>query len=320
MRRLTCELISKAAQMDACTDTLIRNMRIDERIMVLTADLVGSCRLNKIELEFPDRFINVGIAEQNMMGIAAGLAREGMLPFVFSFSVFTSLRAADQLRTDIFYNGLNVKVVGTHSGVSTGQAGSTHFSLEDVGVVRSMPKSKIIVPADAVSTGKAVEALLRLKEPAYLRLDRNSLPVLYEQMDEFQIGKGIVLQTGKRRAVISMGSMVAVAKAAAKIVFKSTGEKIAVIDMHTVKPIDKDLVRLYSTCCSQIYTLEEHNIYGGLGSAVAEIIAGEGQPCRLYRLGIQDDYPKGGPVEAVRARLGLEAKQIADIIIESGEG
>lgn len=307
--------ITSRSQMEAHADKILEMMKTNEKIVVLTADLVGSCKLGKIEKEFPDRFINVGIAEQNMVAMAAGLAHEGMIPFVHSFSVFTSLRSCEQVRTDLFYNELNVKVVGTHSGVSTGPAGSTHFSLEDIGVIRAMPKSTIVVPADSIAAEKAAESIAKVPYPVYIRLDRNPLTNIYDDTFEFQIGKGNVLSDGEEVVLFAAGITVSLCIEATRIIEEQTNISVAVIDMYTIKPIDKDLVERYISKCKYSFTVEEHNIYGGLGSAVAEVIAESGYSCKLMRMGIQDFYPMGGPIDYNREKLGLTANNIANTVM-----
>jgi transketolase len=299
------------SQVLAFNEELCSQMKKNDKLLVLTADLISSCKLSSIVESFPDRFINVGIAEQNMVGIAAGLAHEGYIPFVYSFSVFTSMRSCEQLRTDVFYNDMNVKIVGSHSGLSAGSGGPTHFSIEDIGIVRSMPNSSIISPADAVSARKAVHAVLKHETAVYIRLDRNPIPVIYSDEMTFILGKGIVLKEGSDCVIFATGVMVSIALAVADELYKTYNYKIAVIDIHTIKPIDERIIIEYSSKCIYTITLEEHNIQGGLGSAVAEIISSLGVGCKLKRIGINNYYPKGGPVAEIREKAGLTCNKIA---------
>ena len=196
------------SMMAAFAARLEQQAKTDPNIRVLTADLVGSCALKGMERDCPGQFINVGIAEQNMVGIAAGLAHEGMRPYTYTFAVFHSMRACEQVRTDVFYNGLNVKVIGTHCGISTGFAGSTHFALEDIGIIRSMPASVILVPADPVSAEKTADVAYGFDRGMYIRLDRNPLPVLYPPEAVFEIGKAKVLRDGKDVVLFAIGAAV----------------------------------------------------------------------------------------------------------------
>ncbi|HHV10103.1 MAG TPA: transketolase family protein [Clostridiales bacterium] len=304
------------SQLEASALMLEHLMETDDSIIVMTADLVGSCKLSKIEQRFPERFINVGIAEQNMMSIAAGLAHEGMKLFVHTFSVFATLRACEQMRTDLFYNGANVKVVGTHCGVSTGPAGSTHFSVEDIGVVRAMPKSTVISPSDAPSAAAFIQLLAKTTEPAFIRLDRNPLPDIYDEGYEAVIGKGHILAHGKNIAVIATGSTVTAALEAQKHLNEKGGPKISIVDMPTIKPLDKTLLKQLADDHNVFITVEEHNVYGGLGSAVGQAIAEMGLGVRLHCLGIPDCYPSGNPVEYNRSLLGIDSLGIEATVMK----
>ena len=304
------------SQLEASAAMLEFLMETDDNIVVMTADLAGSSKLKKIEDRFPDRFINVGIAEQNMISIAAGLAHEGLKPFVHTFSVFSSLRACEQIRTDVFYNRANVKIIGTHCGMSAGQAGSTHFSLEDIGVIRSMPESVMIAPADAVSAAKYIELLSSIQNPAYIRLDRNPVPDLYDENYEAVIGEGKVVAPGHDIAVIAIGEAVAEAVSAQKELLEAGGPAVTVVDMPTIKPIDKGLLSQLSENHSIFLTVEEHNIYGGLGSAVGQAAAELGLGIKLQCIGIPDCYPQGNPISYNRELFGLDCKSIRKAVMD----
>lgn len=260
-------------------------------IVALSADLAKSTKIGMFGEAYPDRFFNVGIAEQNMMGIAAGLAKAGMVAFVSSFSVFTSLRCADQLHSDVCYQNVNVKVIATHSGTSFGQGGSTHHAIEDLAVARSLVNLKVIVPADGIETANAVKAAYATPGPVYIRINRGFDNVFYDKEDYgFEIGKSVLVNDGTDITVIACGSCVFQAYEAAKILNADHGIKVRVINMHTIKPIDKEAIMKAVKETRRIITVEDHSVIGGLGSAVAEVIAEGGKACAFRRLGLQDKF------------------------------
>lgn len=299
------------SQMTAHTDALLEAMTKDKRILAMTADLVSSCKLEQVEKECPGQFFNVGIAEQNMLSVAAGLSLEGFRPVTHTFSVFSSLRACEQLRTDIFYNRLPVTVIGTHGGVSTGAAGSTHYALEDMAVVRSMPGSKLFCPSDDISTTWVLETVLSGSDPAYIRLDRNPLPRLHSGNTSFEIGTPVTLRGGDDIALFACGSMTERVMEAASIL-SGEGIESAVFDCISVKPLCGDAILKAVTGKRLVFTVEEHSLIGGLGSAISELLSCHAPAVPLIRIGIPDLFPKGGPVEAVRNRYGLNAGSIVE--------
>ncbi len=304
--------VNKDSQLTAWGKHLVKIMKDDERIVILSADLVTSCKLEPVLKAFPERIINTGIAEQNMVGLAAGLASEGFKPFIFSFSTFLSMRSCEQIRTDIFYNNLDVKIVGTHAGLSTGQAGPTHFSLEDIGIVRAMPLSRLVVPSDVPSSIHALDCMKGIPGPVYIRLDRNPLPDVYLDEDEcssFQFGTANVLRRGSEGTIFAIGITVRIALDAAEVLDRS-GISMSVVDIMTIKPLDEELVRSEISKTPYCVTIEEHSIYGGLGSAIAEVIATEGVACKQRIIGVGDIYPQGGPVVDVRRQLGLSKENL----------
>ncbi len=303
-------------QMAAFANELEKIAQNDESLFVMTADLVGSCSLNSFEKNFKDQFVNVGIAEQNMIGIAAGLAKEGIKPYAYTFAVFNSLRACEQIRTDVFYNDLNVKIIATHCGVSTGQAGSTHFSVEDIGVIRSMPKSVILIPSDAVSAKKTARLLHSYTKPAYVRLDRNPIEDIYDENTEFEVGKSHILKDGNDIVIYAVGVAVADAVEAAKKIESETGKSVAVIDIFSVKPIDEDTVLKYAKKCEIGFVVEEHNVHCGLYGAIAEVVCKEDVKCKLFPIGIDECYPRGNTVERSREILGLDAEGICNTVLK----
>lgn len=301
--------------MSAASQVLEKAMELDERIIVMAADLVGSCKISNIEKKFPNRFINVGIAEQNMIGMAAGLAKEGFQVFAYTFSTFASLRAAEQIRTDVFYNKLNVKIVGTHSGLSTGPSGPTHYSLEDMGILRSIPQSRLFVPADAYSTERLLEQLIKDSDPAYIRLDRNPLPDLYEVGAKIVLGEGYRLREGQDGVIVANGCMSGIALDAAELLEKE-GLNMMVIDMPSVKPLGTVVLKESLLKGKKIFTLEEHNVTNGLGTAICEYVARNGLGITVQTLGIDECYPRGMQLEENREELKLSVKGVAQQIME----
>ncbi|HSW09501.1 MAG TPA: transketolase family protein [Bacillota bacterium] len=262
-----------------------------EDIVALTADLARSTKIGKFGERFPERFFNVGIAEQNMFGIAAGLALAGFTPFVSTFAVFAALRAAEQVRTDICYQNLNCKIIATHSGISFGQAGSTHHCTEDLAVMRSFPNLTVLAPADGYETANAVRACLDRPGPVYIRIGRGFEQTVHPGEDYgFEIGRAVTMRDGADLTVIACGPCVLHAVEAAKALADGQGAGVRVLDMHTIKPLDREAVLAAAAETRRIITVENHSIIGGLGSAVAEVLAESGLPCRLVRLGVPDVF------------------------------
>ena len=242
-------------------------------VVALTADLGKSTKIGMFGEHFPDRYFNVGIAEQNMFGVAAGMAKAGLVPFLSTFSVFASLRSADQLHTDICYQNVNAKIIATHAGTSFGQAGSTHHAICDMAVVRSMPNITLICPADGLETVNAVRAAYENPGPYYIRINRGFDRVLYETTDYgFEVGKAVQLKEGTDITVIACGSCAFQALQAANFLENADGLKVRVINMHTIKPLDEELVIKAAKETGRIVTCEEHNVIGGLGDAVCDVV------------------------------------------------
>ena len=267
--------------------------------------------------EFPDRFFNVGIAEQNLFGIAAGMARAGLVPFLSTFSQFASLRAADQLSTDLCYQNVNAKVIATHSGTSFGQAGSTHHAITDLAVTRAMPNLTVICPADGMETYNAVMAAYNTFGPFYIRINRGFDNTLYKGTDYgFEVGKAVTVREGTDLTIIACGSCVFQANQAADFLEKADGLKIRVLDMHTIKPIDKEAITKAVMDTRRIITVEDHNVLGGLGSAVAEVVVESGKGCAFKKLGIQDKFAPIGLHEDIMNVLGIDANGIINAVRE----
>lgn len=304
----------RMATRDVYGKTLVDLGAKNEQIVVMSADLKHSNKLIEFAEEYPNRFFNAGIAEQNMYGIAAGLATCGKIPFISTFAPFATMRACEQLRTDIAYPNLNVKVVATHGGLSMGPGGTTHHATEDLAIARAIANVTVIVPADGIATDRAIRAAAVHSGPVYIRLGRGAEPLLYNDSDcPFQLGKANVLKDGGDATVIATGRTVAEGLVAARELERE-GLSVRVVDMHTIKPIDRDVI---ACACSQtrlVATVEEHNILGGLGGAVAEIMAEMGTGVPLIRLGIPDIYSALGPHDDLLAKYGLTAPSIADVV------
>ena len=275
-------------------------------IVGLSADLAKSTKIGALGDKYPERFFNLGIAEQNMFGVAAGLAKAGLTPFVSTFSTFACLRAGEFLQTDICYQNLNCKVIATHGGTSFGSAGATHHAINDLAIVRAFPNLTVIVPADAVETAHAVRACMDIQGPVYIRIGRGFEPRVYETMDYgFEIGKAVEMHEGTDITLIACGCCVLSAAEAARNL-KDEGLSVRVLNMHTIKPIDEEAILKAVMDTRRIITVEDHNIYGGLGGAVAEIIATSGKGCAFERLGITDEFAAHGYPEDIMHRYNID--------------
>jgi len=279
-------------------------------IVVLDADLSKSTKTETFKKKFPDRFINVGIAEANMMSMAAGLAACGKTVFASSFAMFAAGRAFEQVRNSIGYPNLNVKIGATHAGISVGEDGASHQCLEDIGIMRTIPNMTIINPADAIEARAAVEAAILHQGPVYLRFGRLAVPVVFDPSTyKFELGKGITLADGNDVTIIATGLMVPEALEAKKILGEESIHA-RVINIHTIKPIDADIIIKAAKETGAIVTTEEHNIIGGLGSAVAEVLV-ENVPVPMKRVGVEDKFGKSGKPQQLLEEYGLTAKHIA---------
>lgn len=285
----------------------------DPRIVALTADLSKSTALAIFEKQHPERFFNMGIAEQNLMGTAAGMAKAGLIPFASTFAAFASMRAAEQVRTDICYQNLPVKIIATHAGMSFGAAGTTHHCTEDLAIMRSFANMTVIVPADGVETANAVRASMEIPGPVYIRIGRGFEPPFYDREDYgFKTGKAGEVHSGTDFTIITCGIGVLQSVEAAKLLAEQDGLSVRVLNMHTIKPIDTEAVLAAVNDTRRILTVEEHNILGGLGSAVADVIAASGKGCAFDKLGLPDTYSLVGYPEDLYAHYGLDVNGIAD--------
>ncbi|MBO5369235.1 MAG: transketolase family protein, partial [Clostridia bacterium] len=277
-------------------------------IIVLDADLSKSTKTEVFKKKFPDRFINMGIAEANMMSTAAGLASCGKIVFASSFAMFAAGRAFEQIRNSICYPCLNVKIGATHAGISGGEDGATHQCLEDIGIMRTLPNMIVINPADDTEAKAAVKAAVEHDGPVYLRFGRLGVPVLFDDNYNFEIGKGVTLKEGTDVTLVATGLLVGTALDAAELL-KNEGINARVINIHTIKPIDRDIIAKAAKETGAIVTCEEHNIIGGLGSAVAETVA-ETCPVPVLRVGTEDVFGKSGKPNELFEAYGLTAENI----------
>lgn len=300
----------KSATRDAYGRALVELGRRLEKVVVLDADLSKSTKTVLFAEEFPLRFFNMGISEADMMGTAAGLAASGYIPFVSTFGVFATGRVYDQVRNSIAYTRLNVKIAATHTGITVGEDGASHQTLEDIALMRVLPNMIVVVPADPGQTYQAVEAVARYEGPAYLRLGRPKVPQVVPDGTPFEIGKAQVLREGKDLLFIATGIMVGAALDAAALMEKQ-GVNAAVLNVHTIKPLDEKLILQMAAEAGAIVTAEEHSIIGGLGGAVAELIS-ENYPVPVIRVGVNDTFGESGSPDALLIKYGLNAEKLVE--------
>ena len=276
--------------------------------VVLDADLAAATKTGVFKKKFPERFFDCGIAEGNMMSVAAGIASTGKPVFASSFAMFAAGRAFEQIRNSIGYPHLNVKIGATHAGITVGEDGATHQCLEDIALMRTIPGMTIINPADAVEAKAAVKAALEIDGPVYLRFGRMAVPIVYDEDYTFELGKGVKMVDGRDVTIVATGVMVDLALQAAKVL-EGEGISARVINIHTIKPLDKDIVATAAKETGAIVTAEEHNVIGGLGSAVAEAVC-ESCPVPVLRVGVQDKYGHSGKVPPLMKMYGLTVEDI----------
>jgi len=302
-------MLSKLAGMrDAYGEALLELGASNPDVVVVGADTTGSLKSGVFASRFPERFFNVGIAEQNLVSIAAGLALAGKVPYAGTYAIFVPGKSVDQIRNNICYPNLNVKIVCSHGGISVGPDGASHQQVEDIAIMRAIPKMKVIVPADAVSTKGSIKAIASIPGPFYVRLTRSSTPVVYDSSFEYKLGVANVLQDGADVAIFACGIMVPEALKAGEAL-KAKGISAAIIDLHTIKPIDSEAVVKFAQKCGRVVTAEEHNIIGGLGSAVAEVL-GERRPTPMRRVGVMDTFGESGDAGELLKKYGLTSVDI----------
>lgn len=281
---------------------------VHEEVVVLDADLSKSTKTNMFQKKYPERFFDMGIAEQNMLGVAAGLAAAGKIPFASTFAVFATGRAYDQIRNSICYPRLNVKIAATHAGLTVGEDGGSHQMLEDINLMRGLPNMTVLVPADGPEAYQAIVAAAEYDGPVYIRLGRSAVPNVTSADTGFTIGKGVVLREGIDVTIIACGIMVSMALEAAEQL-ADDGISSTVIDMSTIKPIDRALIVEWARETGAIVTAEEHNVYGGLGSAVAEVLVEE-IPVPMERVGVEDSFGESGKSGDLLQKYGLTKESI----------
>ena len=304
--------MSKMATREAYGKALVE-FGVDKRIVVLDADLSGSTNTAKFKGAYPERFFDMGIAEANMTGVAAGLATTGKIAFISSFATFASLRNCEQVRNSVCYPNLDVKVCATHAGLSVGEDGASHQCLEDLAVMRALPNMRVICPSDGASTRMAIKTAIETPGPFYIRLGRSKVPSVYGEYGDdvpFTLGKANTLREGNDITIIATGLMVMTALEACDQL-KDKGINARVLDMHTIKPIDAEAIIKASKETGVIVTAEEHTINGGLGSAVAEVVC-ENAPCVVKRFGVRDVFGKSGTPDALFESYKLTAKDLAE--------
>lgn len=289
----------------------LAKLKENENVVVLEADLGHATKSLKFQAVCPERFFNIGIAEADMIGTAAGLATCGKIPFASTFSVFATGRAFDQIRNSVCYPNLNVKIVGTHAGISVGEDGGTHQAIEDIALMRSLPNMSIIVPSDDIEAEAAVMAAAQIKGPMYLRMARVASPTYHTEDYKFKFGKGELVKDGTYCTIIATGLMVSRAIEAAKELEKE-GISVQVVNIHTIKPLDEDLIVSCAKKTGKVVTVEEANIYGGLGSAVAEVLTDK-YPVPIKRIGVNDKFGKSGNPAKLLEEYGLTAEHIVDV-------
>ena len=284
----------------------------NKNIVVLDADLSSATKTGIFAKKFPNRFVNVGIAEQNLMGVAAGLSTFGKVPYTSTFAVFAAGRAYEQIRNSIAYPKLNVKICATHAGITVGEDGATHQMLEDLSLMRGLPNMTVISTSDDIETRWAVREISKINGPVYLRLCRMATPVIYDENKHFEIGKGVQIGEGTDASIIATGVTVSETLKAQEIL-KESGINVRVIDIHTIKPIDRELIVKCAKETKKIITVEDHNIIGGLGSAVCEVLSEE-YPTKVERMGIFDSFGRSGKAEELLKYYKIDSAAIVNKI------
>ena len=298
----------KKATRESYGEKLAELGEINKDIVVLDADLSSATKTNIFAKKFPDRFFVLGISEQNLMGIAAGLSTFGKIPYVSTFAMFAAGRAYDQIRNSIAYPNLNVKICATHAGITVGEDGATHQMIEDISLMRTIPNMTVICTSDDTQTRWAVEEISKIKGPVYLRLCRLATPIIYNKEQDFEIGKMVQIGDGTDATIFATGVTVSEALKA-KEILKTKGIDIRVVDVCTIKPIDNEMIIKCAKETKKLVSIEDHNVIGGLGSAVSEVLTDE-YPTKLIRLGIKDTFGRSGKAEELMKYYGIVAENI----------
>ncbi len=314
------QINARAPGLSYLSNALIELVQEGHPVVAGTADLQFSNGLVRFARAFPERFLQFGISEQNMVTAAAGLATTGLLPYVATFASFLALLACEQIRTDVAYSALPVRLIGHHAGISLGFYGTSHHATEDLAIMRSIADLAVVAPADGVQLAAAIKATVLHPQPIYFRIGRGQEPLAYPQGCSFALGKGIVHHEGDALTVIACGTMVHPALVAVAAL-RESGLSVGLIDMHTIKPIDRDAILTAAVRSRRLLTVEEHNVIGGLGGAVAEVLADAGVPARLVRHGIADEYSLIAPPTHLYRHYRLDADGIAAVARETiGQG
>ena len=285
----------------------------NKKVVVLDADLYNSTKTEYFKEKYPERFINLGIAEADMIGTAAGLATCGKIPYASTFAAFATGRVYDQIRTSIAYPKLNVKICATHAGITVGEDGATHQMIEDINLMRGLPNMVVMSTSDDLETKWAVKEIAKYNGPVYLRLSRFKVPKMYNEKTKFEIGKGIQIGDGKDATIFATGITVNEALEA-KEILKEKGLDVRVVDIHTIKPIDKELIIKCAKETNKLISVEDHNIIGGLGTAISEVLT-DNYPKKLIRMGIEDTFGKSGRAEDLMKYYGIDSNSIVEEII-----
>lgn len=306
-------LDKKIATRQSFGEALLELGKKNKDIVVLDADLSAATKTSIFAKEFPERFFDMGIAEQDMISTAAGLSTCGKIPFAATFAVFATGRAYDQVRNSVCYPNLNVKIAGTHSGITVGEDGATHQMLEDIGLMRGLPNMKVLSPSDDIQTKWAIEEASKIDGPVYIRLCRLATPTIYEEKN-FEFGKAIMHGNGTDATIFATGDMVSVALQAQEEL-QNQGKDVRVVDVHTIKPIDKEMIVKCAKETKKLISIEDHSIIGGLGTAISEVLTEE-YPAKLIRLGMQDAFGKSGKAEELLEYFELNAEKIKKVVLD----
>lgn len=301
----------KKATRQSYGEALLEFGKENEKVVVFDADLSTATKTNLFAKVFPNRFFDMGIAEQNMISTAAGMATCGKIPYASTFAVFAAGRAYDQIRNSVCYPKLNVKICATHAGITVGEDGATHQMIEDISLMRTLPNMTVISTSDDIQTKWAVKEISKINGPVYLRLSRLATPIIYDENQEFEIGKAVQIGEGTDATIFATGVTVSEALKAQEIL-KQEGINIRVVDIHTIKPIDKDMIVKCAKETKKLISVEDHNVIGGLGSAISEVLTQE-YPAKLIRLGINDTFGKSGKATELMKYFGITADNIVSL-------
>ena len=304
------DLNNKKATRQSYGEALVELGKVNNDVVVLDADLAGATKTNMFSKEFPERFFDMGIAEQDMIATAAGFATCGKIPFASTFAVFATGRVYDQIRNSICYPNLNVKIGATHAGITVGEDGATHQMLEDINLMRGLPNMTVISPADDAESKWAVNEAAKINGPVYIRFGRASTPAIYDENTKFEFGKAIMHGEGTDATVFATGIMVAEALKAQEAL-REEGIDIRVVDIHTIKPIDDEMIVKCAKETKKLISIEEHSVIGGLGTAISEVLI-EKYPAKLTRMGMKDCFGKSGSAGELLKYYGLTSKEIIE--------